>query len=70
MADLWNQSYVSGYWTPCFSRNLNNWEIDIVEYFLLRLQDKTVNKKVEDKMIRLDKEWFFLCEVPLCLPRA
>ena len=70
MADLWNQSYVSGYWTPSFSRNLNNWEIDIVEYFLLRLQDKTVNKKVEDKMIWLDKEWFFLCEVPLCLPRA
>ena len=54
VADLWNQSNFSGCWTPSFSRNLNDWEIDVVERFLLRLQDKKVNGGVEDKVIWLD----------------
>ncbi|RVW56144.1 hypothetical protein CK203_080825 [Vitis vinifera] len=53
VADLWNQSNVSGCWTPSFSRHLNHWEIEIVEWFPSRLQDKVVYGGGEDKVIWL-----------------
>lgn len=53
MVDLWNQSNISSFWTPSFFRNLNDWEIDILERFLSRFQDETVNREVEDKVIWL-----------------
>ena len=44
MADLWLYSNERGVWIPNFSRHLNNWEIDMVECSLARLQDKVVVK--------------------------
>lgn len=52
MVDLWVQFLgSSGYWIPCFSRNLNDWEIDTVKRLLLRLEDKKVIEGVEDKVL-------------------
>ncbi|RVW93332.1 Protein detoxification 47, chloroplastic [Vitis vinifera] len=34
-----NSSADGGCWAPCFSRRLNDWELNIVERFLLRLQE-------------------------------
>lgn len=49
---MWNQSLgSSGCWTPRFSRNLNDWEIDIVEQLLLRLKDKTMIGGREDMVL-------------------
>ncbi|RVX19933.1 Vacuolar protein sorting-associated protein 41-like [Vitis vinifera] len=36
---------------PCFSRLLNDWEVDLVEWFLLSLHRKRVSSKAEDKVI-------------------
>ena len=36
---------------PCFSRLLNGWEVDLVEWFLLSLHRKRVSSKAGDKVI-------------------
>ncbi|RVW54365.1 Vacuolar protein sorting-associated protein 41-like [Vitis vinifera] len=36
---------------PCFSRLLNDWEVDLVEWFLLSLHRKRVSSKAGDKVI-------------------
>ena len=42
MTNLWLHSNERGVWIPNFSRRLNDREIDIVQCFLTRLQDKVV----------------------------
>ncbi|RVW37191.1 Mitochondrial carrier protein MTM1 [Vitis vinifera] len=37
--EVWSASFDGGCWAPCFSKHLNDWEMDIVEWFLLRLQE-------------------------------
>ena len=44
VADSQNQSNIRGCWTTNFSRHLNDWEIEIVECFLSRLQERVVNE--------------------------
>ena len=39
-----------GVWIPNFSRPLNDWDIETVECFFSRLQDKAVDVEGEDKM--------------------
>ena len=64
VVDLWNQFNVCGCWSPSFSRCINDWEIESVGPFLLRLQDRGVNGGGEDKVIWLETKCFFVCEVP------
>ena len=40
VADLWMYSNKKGVWIPNFSRPLNDWDIETVECFFSRLQDK------------------------------
>ena len=50
MADIWEPLVEGGWggWNPCFSRSLNDWEVDEVESFLRRLHGKKVCDDVED----------------------
>ena len=50
VADLWMYSNKKGVWIPNFSRPLNEWDIETVECFFSRLQDKAVDVEGEDKM--------------------
>ncbi|RVW88498.1 hypothetical protein CK203_043835 [Vitis vinifera] len=38
-------------WTPLFSRALNDWEIEMVERFMLKIQPFRVQREVEDKVV-------------------
>ena len=51
MEDVWNSSADGDCWAPCFSRWLNDWEVEIVECFLLRLQGWRVCRDEEDKLL-------------------
>ncbi|RVX23889.1 hypothetical protein CK203_000399 [Vitis vinifera] len=48
--DLWVHSSKGGGWNPSFSRPLNDWEIETVECFLSRIQDKVVVEEREDEV--------------------
>ena len=50
---IWDSSLEggSGVWNPCFSRPFNDWEMDVVESFLVRLHEKRVCGDVEDKVL-------------------
>ena len=50
VVDLWQHSNERGVWNPIFPRPLNDWEIDMMERFLARLQDKVVDEGSEDKI--------------------
>ena len=49
--EVWFSSFDGGCWAPRFSRRLNNWDVDIVEWFLLRLQGWRVCRDEEDKLV-------------------
>ena len=51
LANLWMHSNGRGAWFPIFSRSLNDWEVEAVECFLSRLQDKVVVVEGEDKLL-------------------
>ena len=51
MADLWVQHGENGHWNPCFSRPLNDWEVDEVGDLFVKLQGKAVDMAEEDKMV-------------------
>ena len=51
MEEVWFSFFDDGCWAPCFSRRFNDWEVDIVERFLLRLQGWRVCKDEEDKLV-------------------
>ncbi|RVW49042.1 hypothetical protein CK203_080976 [Vitis vinifera] len=38
-------------WTPLFSRTLNDWEIEMVEWFMLKIQAFRVQREDEDKVV-------------------
>ena len=50
VVDIWDPLAEGGPggWNPCFSRSLNDWEVDEVESFLRRLHGKKVCDGVED----------------------
>ena len=50
---IWDSSLEGGsrVWNPCFSRPFNDWEMDVVESFLVRLHEKRVCGDVEDKVL-------------------
>ena len=41
----------SGHWNPCFSRPLNDWEVDAIGDLFVKLQGKAVDLEGEDKMV-------------------
>ena len=38
VSDVWKPDGVEDGWTPLFSRALNDWEIEMVEQFMLKIQ--------------------------------
>lgn len=54
MADLWLHSNERVVWIPNFPRCLNDSEIDIMESFLAKLQDKVVIKGGKEKVCWLE----------------
>ena len=38
VSDVWNPNSVGDGWTPLFSMAFNDWEIEIVERFMLKIQ--------------------------------
>ena len=49
MSDVWNPD--GDGWTPLFSRVLNDWEIELVERFLHKVQAFMVQRGDEDRVI-------------------
>ena len=50
MAEVWVASGEEGGWNPRFSRPFNDWEMEIVERFLVTLQGKKVVTNMEDRV--------------------
>ena len=51
VADCEDSMGEEGGWTPRFSRPFNDWEVEVVERFLLTIQGKRLNADVEDRMM-------------------
>ncbi|KAL6332055.1 hypothetical protein AAG906_020734 [Vitis piasezkii] len=51
VADVWNFEGERGGWAICFSRSFNDWEVERVECFLLKIQAKRVYRDEEDRML-------------------
>ncbi|RVW16788.1 CBL-interacting protein kinase 24 [Vitis vinifera] len=44
VSDVWNLDGDGGGWTPLFSRVFNDWEVELVEHFLQKIQAFRVAK--------------------------
>ena len=51
VSDVWNPDGVGDGWTPSFSRVFNDWEIEMVERFMLKIQAFRVQREDEDKVV-------------------
>ncbi|KAL6342504.1 hypothetical protein AAG906_012100 [Vitis piasezkii] len=51
VSEVWNPDGVGDGWTPLFSRALNDWEIEMMEQFMLKIQAFRVQRVNEDKMV-------------------
>ena len=49
--DVWNPNGVGDGWTPLFSRAFNDWKIEMVECFILKIQAFRVQREDEDKVV-------------------
>ena len=56
VADVWNSSIEWGGLTSCFSRPFNDWKVESVEQFLLRLQEKRVYRDEEDNVLWIESK--------------
>ncbi|RVW38691.1 hypothetical protein CK203_077479 [Vitis vinifera] len=50
VADCWDSLGEEGGWNPRFSRSFNDWEVEVVESFLLTLQGKRLVFDFEDRV--------------------
>ena len=57
VTDVWNPKGEGGGWTPLFSRAFNDWELDLVERFLQKIQAIRVHRDVEDKSVQAHILW-------------
>ena len=48
---MWKPNGVGDGWTPLFSRALNDWEIEMVERFMLKIQPFRMQREIEDKVV-------------------
>ena len=51
VADVWNLDGDGDGWTPLFSRAFNDWELELVEHFLQKIQAFKVHRDAEDRVI-------------------
>ena len=51
VADVWNLDGDGDGWTPLFSRAFNDWELELVEHFLEKIQAFKVHRDAEDRVI-------------------
>ena len=51
VADCWDLLGEEGGWNPRFSRPFNDWEVEVVERFLLTLQGKRLVIDLEDRVL-------------------
>ena len=51
VSDVWSPNNVEDGWTPLFSRAFNDWEIEMVERFMLKIQAFRVQREDEDKVV-------------------
>ncbi|RVX00840.1 putative ribonuclease H protein [Vitis vinifera] len=51
VSEVWNPDGVGDGWTLLFSRALNDWEIEMMEQFMLKIQAFRVQRENEDKMV-------------------
>ena len=51
VSDVWNPDGVGDGWTPLFSSAFNDWEIETVERFMLKIQAFRVQREAEDKVV-------------------
>ncbi|RVW76305.1 ATP-dependent DNA helicase Q-like 4A [Vitis vinifera] len=51
VSDVWNLDGVGDGWTPLFSMAFNDWEIEMVERFILKIQAFRVQREDEDKVV-------------------
>ena len=51
VSDVWNPDGVGDDWTPLFSRAFNDWEIEMVERFMLKIQVFRVQRDDKDKVV-------------------
>ena len=52
VAYLWEQRGKGGSWNIRFVKNLNDWELVVMEQFLLKLQGQTMKREKEDTVVR------------------
>ena len=66
VSEVWNPVGDGDGWTPLFAMAFKDWEIEVVEHFLHKIQAFRVQRKEEDKSV-LDsiKVWRFLSQVSL-----
>ena len=50
VADVWDSMVEDGGWNPRFSWPFNDLEVNLVEWFLLRIQEKRVSTDMEDRV--------------------
>lgn len=51
MADLWEDLGGGGLWSSCFTRHVNDWELEVVVNIFSMLRAKTIRREVNDKVI-------------------
>ena len=51
VSDVWNSDGDGGGWTLLFSRAFSDWEVELVEPFLQKIQAFRVHREVEDRVI-------------------
>ena len=66
VSEVWNLIGDGDGWTPLFAMAFNDWEIEVVEHFLHKIQAFRMQREEEDKSV-LDsiKVWRFLSQVSL-----
>ncbi|RVW99516.1 putative ribonuclease H protein [Vitis vinifera] len=51
VSDVWNPNNDGEGWTPLFSRAFNDWEIEMVERFMLKIQAFRVQREDKDRVV-------------------
>ena len=56
MEEVWNHSIECKCWVPCFSRQINDWELETMEHFLLRLHGRRVSRDRDDEILWIESK--------------
>ena len=50
VANLWKKDGNLGHWCPSFSKQLHDWELEMMEAFLQKVQKHSIRPNLEDRM--------------------